>query len=197
MRKGRTISISDDQHMQGKGDLCDLRFSQLCCWKCKLRGMWCYVIWYVGLDISRAIQCFKTSGNTHLDSRHHIPEELILPTWLGAMPHLINMCIKVLPEFSLPWWTLCSLVGLLMIQSGLLSHSFTTNTETVSFISYIHHNRLSPFYDEMDWSWESIPTAVHRLWAGWLKVLFLACARYWFSLFSKTPRTNFGSHLVS
>jgi len=27
MRKGRIIRTSGDQHMQGKGDLCDMRFS--------------------------------------------------------------------------------------------------------------------------------------------------------------------------
>jgi len=57
-----------------------------------------------------------------------------------------------------------------MIQSSLLSPFSTTNTKTLTFITYIHHNRSSPFYDALDWSWESIPTIVHRLWAGWRRV---------------------------
>jgi len=72
----------------------------------------------------------------------------------------------------------------LMIQSSLLSPSSTTNTETLTFITYIHRNRSSLFYDALDCSWESIPTPVNRLWAGRWQVLFLAGARYWFSLFS-------------
>jgi len=43
-----------------------------------------------------------------------------------------------------------------MFQSSLLSTSSTANTETVTFITYIHHNRLSPFYDALDLGWESI-----------------------------------------
>jgi len=67
---------------------------------------------------------------------------------------------------------------ILMIQSSLLYPSSTTNTETVTFIKYIHRNRLSLLYDALDWSWESIPTILHRLWAGRRRVLFLAGARY-------------------
>jgi len=66
----------------------------------------------------------------------------------------------------------------LMIQSSLLSPSSTANTETVTFITYIHHNRSSPFYDAMDRSWENIPTIFHRLWVGRGRVLFLEGARY-------------------
>jgi hypothetical protein len=66
----------------------------------------------------------------------------------------------------------------LMIQSSLLSPSSTTNTETLTSVTYFHLNRFSPFYDALDWSWESIPTTVNRLWAGRRRVLFLAGARY-------------------
>jgi len=84
--------------MQGKGDLFDLRLSQFYCWKCESSGMWCSVIRYVGLDIYRAIQCFKTSGNSHLASQRHIPEELLLQTLLGPMPHVMIMWYKVLSD---------------------------------------------------------------------------------------------------
>jgi hypothetical protein len=65
-----------------------------------------------------------------------------------------------------------------IIQSSLLYPSSTTNTDTVTFITNIHHNRSSPLYDALDWSWQSIPTIVHRLWAGRQRVLFLAGARH-------------------
>jgi len=65
----------------------------------------------------------------------------------------------------------------LMIQSSLLHLSFTINTQTVTFITNIHHNRSSPFNDALDWSWQSIPNTFHRLWAGWQRALFLAGAR--------------------
>jgi len=81
----------------------------------------------------------------------------------------------------------------LMIQSSLLSPFSTTNTKTLTFITYIHRNR-SPLYDVLDWSWESIPTIVHKLWAGGRKILFLAGAWYWFSVLSITSRTSLGSH---
>jgi len=76
-----------------------------------------------------------------------------------------------------------------MIQSSLLPPTSTTNTKTIPFITYIHRNRLSPFYDALDWSWESIPTIVHILWDGRRRVLI--------SLFVITSRTSLGSHPAS
>ena len=103
MRKGRVISNSGDQHMQAKSDLCDLKLSQLCCWQCESSGIWPYIIQYVGLYISRALHCFKTSSHTHLASWRHIPEKLLLQTWLGPMTHVMLKWDKFLSDFSLPW----------------------------------------------------------------------------------------------
>jgi hypothetical protein len=103
MRNGRIFSNSRDHHMQGKGDFCDLRHQQLCCWKCKSSVMWHYVIQYVVLDTSRELQCFKTSGNTCLESQRYITEEPLLQTLLGAMPLMMLMWNKVLSGASLPW----------------------------------------------------------------------------------------------
>jgi len=76
-----------------------------------------------------------------------------------------------------------------MIQSSLLSPASTTNTKTVTFITYIHRNRLSQFYYALDWSWESILTIFHSLWDGRRRVLI--------SLFFLTSRTSLGSHPAS
>jgi len=111
VRKGRIISTTDDQHMQAKRDVCDLSLSQLCSWKCESSGMWCSVIRFVGLDISRTLQTFSSSGIIHFVSWCHIPQELLLQTLLGPMPHVMIMWYKVLSDFIFPWQTQCSLVG--------------------------------------------------------------------------------------
>jgi hypothetical protein len=46
-----------------------------------------------------------------------------------------------------------------------LSPYSATNTKIVMFISY-PHSQQSPFYDALDWTWESISRIDHRLWAG-------------------------------
>ena len=70
---------------------------------CELSGLWHSVIRYVGLDISRTLQCFNSSDNTRFASWHNISEELLLQTWLGPMPHVMLMWYRVLSDFSIPW----------------------------------------------------------------------------------------------
>jgi hypothetical protein len=41
--------------------------------------------------------------------------------------------------------------------------NFYNKHRDLTFITYIHHTRSSPFYDALYWSWESMRTIVHRL----------------------------------
>jgi hypothetical protein len=97
-QRRRIISNSSDQHMQAKGDLCDLRLSQLYFWKCESSGMWCSVIRYVGLDVSRTLQtsivqailalCHGVTSQRNCFFKHYL---------------VMFMWYKVLSDFSLPW----------------------------------------------------------------------------------------------